>query len=96
MPDSEDAQYEQTRRRFDELDVEAQSRFLVEAAASTLARGVLQVGEVLAEGLEDVLRRARRHPSAGPGGPRPGAAEPETSQRRQPRSGDGDAREKRT
>ena len=93
MSDSEDAQYEQTRRRFDELDVEAQSRFLVEAAASTLARGVVQVGEVLAEGLEDVLRRARRPRSAGSGGPRPGAAEPETSQRRQPGSGarDGDA-----
>ena len=93
MSDSEDAQYEQTRRRFDELDVEAQSRFLVEAAASTLARGVVQVGEVLAEGLEDVLRRARRPRSAGSGGPRPGAAEPETSQRRRPRSGarDGDA-----
>lgn len=87
MPDPRDAQYEQTRRRFDELDVEAQSRFLVEAAASTLARGVVQVGEMLAEGVEDVLRRTRRPGASGPAGTRPGAAEPETSQRRQPRSG---------
>jgi hypothetical protein len=90
MSDPEDRQYEQTRRRFDELDVEAQSRFLVEAAASTLARGVVQAGEALAEGLEDALRRARRQGPAASSDPRPGAAEPETAQRRQPRSGSGD------
>lgn len=90
MSDPQDRQYEQTRRRFDELDVEAQSRFLVEAAASTLARGVVQAGEALAEGLEDALHRARQHGPSAAGGPRPGAAEPETAQQRQPRSGSGD------
>ncbi|MFB6247086.1 MAG: hypothetical protein ABEL97_00785 [Salinibacter sp.] len=90
MSDARDRQYEQTRRRFDELDVEAQSRFLVEAAASTLAQGVVQAGSALAEGLEDALRRARRHDPSASSGPGPGAAEPETAHRRQPRSGSGD------
>jgi hypothetical protein len=90
MSDSRDRQYEETRRSFDDLDVEAQSRFLIEAAASTLARGVVQAGEALAEGLEDALRRARRHGPSGPSESGPGAAEPETAQRRQPRSGSSD------
>lgn len=91
MTDSRDPRYEETRRRFDELDVEHQTRFLVEATASTLARGVQQVGELLADGLGDVLRRARRGPASSAG--RPGAAEPETAQRQQPRSGARDADE---
>jgi len=85
MPESRDPRYEETRRRFDELDVEHKTRFLVEATASTLARGVQHVGELLADGLEDVFRRARRGSASS--AHRPGAAEPETAQRRQPRSG---------
>lgn len=80
------SRYDDTRRRFEELDMEEQASFLVEATASTLARGVTQVGEVLADGLEDLLRRARkRGRNAGRKGP--GAAEPETAQRQTPRNG---------
>jgi hypothetical protein len=73
--------YQETRRAFDGLDVEERARFLVEATASTLARGLLQAGETLAEGVEEAIRRGRRHSStrSRPGGP--GAAEPQTSQR---------------
>jgi hypothetical protein len=87
MADEQKSRYDETRRNFDELNVEEQASFLVEATASTLARGVLQVGETLADGLEDVLRRARKQSSPGASGTRPGPAEPETSQRRAPRSG---------
>ena len=84
MP-TRDPRYDQARRQFDELDIEEQASFLVEATASTLARGVLQVGAVLAGEIEAFLRGAR--PAADPRGDGPGPAEPETSQRRTPRSG---------
>jgi hypothetical protein len=86
MSDSKQSSYDRTRQRFDELDVEEQASFLVEATASTVARGVLQVGEVLADRLEAALRQAQR---SADGGRRhgPGPAEPETAQRRRPRSG---------
>ena len=80
-----DPRYEEARRRFDDLDVEGQARFLIEATASTLAQGVLQVGKGLADGLDAFLRDARRGPAASR--PGPGAAEPETAQRQAPRSG---------
>ena len=80
-----DPRYDQARRQFAELDIEEQASFLVEATASTLARGVLQVGAVLAGEIEAFLQGAR--PAAGPRGDGPGPAEPETSQRRTPRSG---------
>jgi hypothetical protein len=79
--------YDDARRSFDDLDVEERARFLVEATASTLAHGLLQAGEVLADGLEDAIRQARRsspHSSEKRG---PGAAEPETAQRQAPRNG---------
>jgi hypothetical protein len=87
MVDEQKSRYDEARRTFDELNVEEQASFLVEATASTLARGVLQVGETLAEGLEDVLRQARKRSSPGSTGKRPGPAEPETSQRQAPRNG---------
>lgn len=87
MSDPNDPRYDQARRRFDELDVEEQACFLVEATATTLARGVQQAGERLATGLEDVLRQAKRRTSSHRRGG-PGAAEPETAQRRTPRSGE--------
>lgn len=80
-----DPRYENARRHFDDLDMEAQAQFLIEATASTLAQGVLYVGQALADGIEDLFREARRGPSHAAQGP--GAAEPETSQRRAPRSG---------
>lgn len=80
-----DPQYEEARRRFDDLDVEGQVHFLIEATASTLAQGGVKAGQVLADGTEDVLRDARRGSSASRSGP--GAAEPETAQRQAPHSG---------
>lgn len=87
MADEKKSRYDDARRTFDELDVEEQAGFVVEAAASTLARGMLQVGETLADGLEDLLRRARRQQSSRGSETSPGAAEPETSQRQAPRNG---------
>ncbi len=81
MP-SDDA-YEQTRRRFDEMEVEQQAQFLIEASASALARGIEQAGKVLAEGLQDVVRRPHRSSCASEESG-PGAAEPETAQRQAP------------
>jgi len=79
-------QYDEARRNFDDLDVEDRARFLVEATASTLANGLMQAGEALADTLEETIRRARERsgPSSRQG---PGAAEPETSQRQSPRNG---------
>jgi len=85
MPTRPDPRYDQAREHFDELDVEEQARFLVEATATTLAWGVRRAGAVLADGLEDVLRRTRGEATSSDRGP--GAAEPETSQRQSPRSG---------
>ncbi len=84
------AEYDEARRNFDDLDVEERARFLVEATASTLAHGLLQAGEALADGLEEAIRQTRKE-SAPPSGRRgPGAAEPETAQRQSPRNGSHD------
>lgn len=81
------AEYDEARRSFDELEMEEQTRFLVEAAASTMATGLRQAGEALADGLEEVVRQARSHRAAtDEQTKRPGAAEPETSQRKEPRT----------
>jgi hypothetical protein len=83
--------YDEARRNFDDLDVEERTRFLVEATASTLAHGLLQAGEALADGLEEAIRQARTrspHRSERDG---PGAAEPETAQRQAPRRGSRDS-----
>ena len=81
-----DESYDRMRRDFEELGFEKKAQFLIEASASTLAKGIEQVGHVLAEGLGDVMRD--RRPSSGPAGRSgPGAAEPETSQRQAPKNG---------
>jgi len=82
--------YDEARRNFDDLDVEERARFLVEATASTLAHGLLQAGEALADGLEDVVRQARKRAAHTPSSQGPGAAEPETAQRQAPRNGSHD------
>ncbi|WP_263786853.1 hypothetical protein [Salinibacter grassmerensis] len=81
-----DDEYEQTRRRFDELEVEQQAQFLIEASASALARGIEQAGKALADGLQDVVRRPHRS-SCTSQTSGPGAAEPETAQRQAPKGG---------
>jgi hypothetical protein len=85
MP-TRDPRYDEARRQFDELEVEEQASFLVEATATTLARGVLQVGKALAGEVEELFRQTRRASEPRPHGP--GPAEPETSQRRATRSGE--------
>lgn len=80
---SADDSYDQMRHNFEDLEIEARARFLIEASASTLAKGIEQVGHVLAEGLDDVIRHERRSETrAEESGP--GAAEPETAQRQAP------------
>jgi hypothetical protein len=78
-----DESYDRMRRDFEELEFEKQAQFLIQASASTLAKGIEQVGRALADGLGDVMHRRRR--SSGTSGP--GAAEPETAQRQTPKNG---------
>jgi hypothetical protein len=95
MSENEQAhsRYHEARRNFDDLDVEERARFLVEATASTLAHGLLQAGEALAEGLEDAVRQARKRAARSSEARGPGAAEPETAQRQAPRNGSHDSDE---
>lgn len=95
------AQYERMRDNFNDLELEDQLTFLFESAAGTVARGLEEVVRTFSEGIDEAARtvrkagkryekRSRKHgrrargsrstPSGGPG-----AAEPETSQRRAPR-----------
>jgi len=78
-----DESYDQVRRDFEELGVEKQAQFLIEAGASTLAKGIEEVGRALADGLGDAVHRTDRGASA-PGESGPGPAEPETAQRQAP------------
>lgn len=86
--DQHQDRYHQARRRFEELDVEEQASFLVEATASTLAQGLEQAGRALAGSLQDLARQARKSSTRSrTSSHRPGAAEPETAQRQTPRNG---------
>ncbi len=84
--DSPKSRYNQARRQFDDLAPDEQAQFLIEATASTLAHGIERVGKVLARGLQDTVRRAQKQSASG-SATGPGAAEPETAQRRRPRDG---------
>jgi len=79
--------YRKTQDDFEAMEFEEQASFLVEATASTLARGLERAGRMLADGLDDAFRQATRGArSSGPDAPHgPGAAEPETSQRQAPK-----------
>jgi translation initiation factor 2 alpha subunit (eIF-2alpha) len=85
--DESQTRYERTKRDFEEMNLEQKASFLLEATASTLARGLEEVGRSVGEELEDLFRRARkRHRTSKKKDPHgPGAAEPETSQRSAPR-----------
>lgn len=76
--------YTRTRRDFDSLSLEEQVSFLVNATASTLARGIETLGRELAHEVERAVQGHRHTPSGAEGGS-PGPAEPETSQRTAPR-----------
>lgn len=79
-----DEDYRRTRDTFNHMKLEDQATFLVEATASLLARGIEEAGRVMAEGVDEIFRPARKRDRAEqPGGP--GPAEPETAQQRPPR-----------
>lgn len=86
--DRQHDRYREARSRFDELDVEEQASFLVEATASTLAHGLEEAGRALAGSLQELARQARKSSTqARSSSTRPGAAEPETAQRQTPHNG---------
>lgn len=82
-----DDRYDQARRRFEELEVEERTRFLLEASVSTFAQGLEQAGRALADGLDEIFHGAERTSHSSGEAERPGAAEPETAQRQAPRNG---------
>lgn len=80
--------YNEARSRFEELDVDERASFLVEATASTLARGLEEAGRALAGSLQNLARQARTSsPRSQKSSSGPGPAEPETAQRQTPRNG---------
>jgi len=58
--DRDKTAYDRARNRFNELNPEEQARFLVEATASSLASGIKKASSMLADGIEDTVRRARQ------------------------------------
>lgn len=83
-------EYRRTRDSFNEMNVEEQATFLVEATASMLARGVEEAGRVVADGLSDIFRPRKQRKRRGKGAHGPGPAEPETAQQRRPHGGTSD------
>lgn len=80
------SRYERTQRDFREMPLEQQAAFVIEAAASVLARGLEHIGRRLAEELDAVAHRAASGPEAERSKDAgPGPAEPETAQRTAPR-----------
>lgn len=75
-------QYTRTRTEFDHLAIEDKALFLIEATVSTLARGLEEAGQVLANELDrwfhPPAERAEEDAEPDPGTP-PGAA-PKTKQ----------------
>jgi hypothetical protein len=87
-----DDPFHQARRDFEALQIDEQAQFLIQASASTLARGIEQAGKALAAGLGETMHRAcasttphkdTPHKDT-PDGGGPGPAEPETAQRQAP------------
>lgn len=87
-----DDPFHRVRRDFEALQIDEQARFLIQASASTLARGIEQAGKALAAGLGETMHQAcsptpphkdTPHKDA-PGAEEPGPAEPETAQRQVP------------
>lgn len=79
--------YDRARQRFEDLEVEERARFLLEASVSTLAQGLEQAGRALSDSLDEVFHGADRASRSSGEAERPGAAEPETAERRAPRNG---------
>lgn len=75
------SRYERTKQEFGDMSVEEQASFLIEASATALARGLEHAGRRVAEEMESVFGKRHRR-SSDREDARPGAAEPETSQRK--------------
>ncbi len=54
-----EGRYDDTRRAFEELSPEEQARFLLEATASSLMRGIEFVAGAVADEMESAVRKAR-------------------------------------
>lgn len=77
--------YDEARRAFENMEIEDRTIFLVEAAATTVARGVQEVGRIVADELGRTFGGGRPHPPHEPAEPgRPGAAEPSTGSQQAP------------
>lgn len=85
-----DEGYRRTRDTFDDLPLEDQATFLVEATASLLAHGLEEAGRAVADGLDDLFRTSKSHEQEADSTTGPGPAEPETAQQRRPRGGSSD------
>lgn len=98
MPHDPDARrrYDRTRDSFEELPLQEQALFLVEATASAVARGAARASRVLADELDDFFQGASRRQRRGKDPrrddarpDRPGPAEPPTGEQRAPGDHDG-------
>lgn len=72
-------QYSQARDAFDDLRVEDKALFLVEAAVSTIARGLEEAGRIIGKSLDDVFGgdgAAGEPPEAAPAEPEAPAEAP--------------------
>lgn len=55
--------YQEARRKFDDLRIEDKAIFLLESTVTTLARGLEEVGRVIADSLEKTFESAERRRS---------------------------------
>lgn len=67
------SEYDEARRAFEPLRIEEKAIFLVEAAITTLARGLDQAGQTLADELDRAFRRAHDAPADATGDAAPDA-----------------------
>lgn len=78
---SDDERFRKAREAFDDMNLEAQTSFLLEATVRTVARGAETVGRALGDEIDRMFDRGARgksrHRREGPG-----PAEPETAQQR--------------
>ncbi len=57
-------QYQETRRKFDDLSMEDKAVFLLESTISTIARGVEQISRFVADSLEKTFDAAEQRRSS--------------------------------
>lgn len=77
----DDDRFRQAREAFDDMDLQNQASFLLEAAARTVASGAETLGRRLGDEIDRMFERGPDAEDRRRGG-RPGPAEPETSRQR--------------